>query len=254
MKPIWIGALAIGVMAGCAVVRPGEVGFVQTTGQLSERSTVEGSMGFNPFTSKPIKVNTRIVEVYNELLVPSKEGLSVSAEISLLYHVDPARAKDVYMTFGTNYEEVAVASNLRATTREVCARYEVKELYSTEREKIEQAIAQQLSFHIGKWGFIIDAVLLKDIVMPKEITASIQQKVEAEQQALTMDFIIQKQKKEAERLMIEAIAVRAAQDTINGALTEEAIQYRYIEMMRQLSTSPNSKVIVVDSKQSLMLD
>jgi Holliday junction DNA helicase RuvA len=60
--------------------------------------------------------------------------------------------------------------------------------------------------------------------------------------------------KTAERLMIEAIAVRAAQDTINGALTEEAIQYRYIEMMRQLSTSPNAKVIVVDSKQSLMLD
>src|SRR6478735_5725424 len=204
MKSTLIVALAVGIMAGCAVVRPGEVGFVQTTGRLSDKSTIEGSMGFNPFTSKAIRVNTRIVEVYHELLVPSKEGLSVNAEISLLYHIDPARAKDVYLTFGTNYEEVAVATNLRATTREICARYEVKELYSTEREKIEQAIAQQLSLHIGKYGFIIDAVLLKDIVMPKEITTSIQQKVEAEQQALTMDFIIQKQKKEAERLMIEA--------------------------------------------------
>ena len=232
----------------CMVVRPGEVGYIQTYGKLTENSIKSGSRPFNFFVSKPVKINVKVAEVYEELTVPSKEGLSVKTELSLLYHIDPDKARDVYITFGKNFEEVAVKSNLRATTREICAKYAAKDLYATERLKIEQGISSQLSEHINKYGFIIDAVLLKDIEMPREITMAIEKKVEAEQASLTMDYVIAKQRKEAERLLIESEGIKKSQDIINGAMTPAAIQYRYIEMLKSVGMSPNTKILFMDKQ------
>ncbi|MBX9850971.1 MAG: prohibitin family protein [Cytophagaceae bacterium] len=253
-KNLLIIVLGISMLTSCMVVRPGEVGYIQTSGKLSEKSRKDGIKPFNFFVSKPVKINIRVVEVYENLVVPSKEGLSIHAEISLLYHIDPERAKDVYTMFGKDYEEVAIKSNLRATTREICARYEAKELYATERVKIEEGIAQQLREHISQWGFIIDAVLLKDIVMPKEITQAIEEKVEAEQATLTMDYIIAKQKKEAERMMIEAEAIKKSQEIINQAMNSQALQYRYIEMLKSLGLSPNSKILLLDKQSPVLVN
>jgi prohibitin 1 len=234
------------LLSSCMVVRPGEVGYIQTAGHLPENPVKQGFRPYNPFISKQVKMKIRVIEIYEELLVPSKEGLSIKTEISLLYHIDPDKARDVYVMFGDNYEEVAVKSNLRATTREICAKYEAKQLYATERIKIEQGIAEELRNHISKYGFIVDAVLLKDIEMPAQMTQAIEKKVEAEQASLTMDFIIQRQKKEAERMLIEAEAIKQSQEIINKAMTELALRYRYIEMLKTTGTSPNSKLIFMD--------
>jgi prohibitin 1 len=235
-------------VTSCMVVRPGEVGYIQTAGRLTETSIKGGMKPFNFFVSKEVKINVKVTEVYEELTVPSKEGLSVKTELSLLYHIDPDKARDVYITFGKNFEEVAVKSNLRATTREICAKYAAKDLYATERLKIEQGISSQLNEHISKYGFIIDAVLLKDIEMPKEITAAIEKKVEAEQSALTMDYVIARQRKEAERLLIEAEGIKKSQEVINGAMTQAALQYRYIEMLKSIGVSPNTKILFMDKQ------
>jgi prohibitin 1 len=253
-KQLLIIAGVTSMLTSCMVVRPGEVGYIQTNGRLSEKSMKSGLRPYNPFVSKSVKINVQIVEIYEEMIVPTKEGLSVKAEISLLYHIDPDKAKDVYITFGKNYEEVAIKSNLRATAREICAKYEAKDLYATERTKIEQGMLEQLKNHIDKYGFIIDAVLLKDIVMPKEITQAIEKKVEAEQATLTMDYVISRQKKEAERMLIEAEAIKKSQEIINEAMNPEALQYRYIEMLKTLGLSPNSKLILMDKQAPVILN
>lgn len=253
-KQIIVFAVVASMATSCMIVRPGEVGYIQTFGHLTENSIKAGARPFNFFVSKPVKISVKVVEVYEELTVPSKEGLSVKTEISLLYHIDPNKAKDVYITFGKNYEEVAVKSNLRATTREVCAKYEAKDLYATERLKIEQGITDQLNEHIQKYGFMIDAVLLKDIVMPKEITIAIEKKVEAEQASLTMDFLIARQKKEADRVVIEAEGIKKSQDIINGAMTQPALQYRYIEMLKNVGTSPNTKILFMDKQAPININ
>ncbi len=253
MKKIIVFAASILILFSCMVVRPGQVGYIQNTGKLSENPVKGGSHLFNPFTSKMVKINTQIVEVYERMIVPSKEGLSVDSEISLLYHVNPDRAKEVYIQFGSNYQEVVIISNLRATTREICARYEAKELYSTQREKIENAIKDQLTKQISQYGFIIDAVLLRDIIMPKEIILAIERKVEAEQNALTMEFIIDKQKKEAERQIIEAEGIKKSQEIINTAINQEALQYRYIEALKAIGTSPNAKTILMDKQAPVFI-
>ncbi|HEY9004973.1 MAG TPA: prohibitin family protein [Ohtaekwangia sp.] len=241
------------LMTQCAIVRPGEVGIVQRLGVIRGASITQGTRWFNPFVSKVVKINARTVESFNTLPLPTKEGLSVNTEISLLYHVNPESAKDVYTRFGTNYEEVVVLSNFRATAREVSARYLAKDLYATERTKIEKAVADELSAHIAQYGFVVDAVLLKDIDLPPQLVQAIENKVNAEQAVLQMEFVVEKQKKEAERLVIEAEGIKKAQDIINQSLTEKLLQYNNIQMLKSLVNSPNSKVIITGSNQPSQL-
>jgi prohibitin 1 len=236
----------------CAIIRPGAIGIKQTLGRLRGNELKQGVNFYNPFSSKIIRINIRIVEVFNTLPLPTKEGLNVNTEISLLYHIKPESANEVYLKLGTNYEEVMVLSNFRATAREISARFYAKELYATERNKVETAIAEELSAHISKYGFVVDAVLLKDIILPAQMVQAIQEKVNAEQAALKMEFVIQLQKKEAERRLIEAEAIKKSQDIINSSLTDKQLQYNHIEMLKSLMNSPNAKVIITDGKSPII--
>jgi len=248
-KLFYFGCAAIVLgSVSCRVVRPGELGIKQTLGKMHGGPQLPGTVFFNPFTTRVVKINTRIVESFQTLPLPTKEGLSVNAEISLLYHIKPEEATNVYQKFGTNYQEVMVLSNFRATAREISARYYAKELYATERQKVEKAIADELRSHIEQYGFIVDAVLLKDIVLPPQIMQAIESKVYAEQDALKMDFVIQKQKKEAERQKIEAEGIKAAQDILSQSLNEKILEYSRIKMYEALMSSGNSKVIITDGK------
>lgn len=240
-------------LASCTIVRPGEVGMIQRIGVIKPTPIIRGAKGFNPFTDKIIKINCRVTEVYSQLIVPTREGLSINAELSLLYHVNPDSVKKVYVMFGQNYQEVAIMTNFRATTREITAKYYATELYSTEREKIEQVIKQQMIVAVEKYGFVIDAVLLKDIVLPDQISKAIQNKVQAQQEAMQMEYVILKQQKEADRIVVEAEGIKKAQQIINEAMTPVALKYKYIDMMKGLTTSPNAKVIITNGDVPVML-
>lgn len=252
MKQLFIPA-AVGIMSAmaffsCKIIRPGEIGLKQSMGRLSTRHFGQGAHLFNPFVTKYITMNVRTVELYETLPLPTKEGLSVNAQITLLYHVNPDSVRKVYNRFGLNYENVIVMSNFLATAREVSSRYYAKELYAIEREKVEKVVAEELRNHIGDKGFIIDAVLLKDILLPQAMVDAIQNKVNAEQAALQMDFVIAKQLKEAERLRIEAEGIRRAQNIIDSSLTTKLLQYNNIQALKSLENSPNTKVIITNGQ------
>jgi regulator of protease activity HflC (stomatin/prohibitin superfamily) len=247
-KNILILLLATFIFQNCSIIRPGEIGIKQTLGKIKGKPSVQGVRWYNPFISKVVILNMRTVEVFNTLPLPTKEGLSVNTEISLLYHIKKESANDVYLKFGRNYEEVIVLSNFRATAREISARFYAKDLYATERDKVEKAIFEELKLHIEQYGFVIDAVLLKDIILPPQLVQAIQDKVNAEQASLKMEFVIQQQQKEAQRKIIEAEGIKKAQDIINSSLTDKLLQYNHIEMLRSLSNSPNAKIIMTDGK------
>lgn len=122
------------------------------------------------------------------------------------------------------------------------------------RKEVEEQIKTELKKNLAEKGFEVDAVLLKDVIMPPSIVQAIQNKVNAEQATLEMDFVIERQKKEAERKRIEAEGIKAAQQIINSSLTQEQLQYNSIEMMKGLITSPNAKVIITDGKTPTILD
>ena len=244
----WLPALALGLalafLAGCTTVHPGEVALRQHLGRLTPDRLESGPHAYFPIFTKIVKTNVQTVELYERLPLPTKEGLSVEAEITLLYHVNPEAVRAVYTQFGKDYEKVIVLSNFLATAREVSSRYYAKELYAIERQKVEQVMKDELIHHIGDKGFVVDSVLLKDILLPQSMSNAIQDKVNAEQAALQMEFVIEKQKREAERVRIEAEGVKNAQDIINSSLTDKQLRYNQIQMLKSLANSPNSKIIV----------
>jgi prohibitin 1 len=253
------GATAALVVAAlfqqCTIIRPGQIGLKQSMGKLNHRSFTEGAHFYNPFITKFIQMNVRTVEIYETLPLPTKDGLNVNAQITLLYHVDPQAVSAVYRQFGTNYENVIVQSNFLATAREVSSRYFAKELYAIEREKVEKVVAEELRNHISDKGFIVDAVLLKDILLPTSMVSAIQEKVNAEQAALQMEYVIAKQKMEAERRRIEAMGIYRAQRIIDSSLTTRLLQYNNIEIMKGLVNSPNAKVIITNGQlPNVMVD
>jgi regulator of protease activity HflC (stomatin/prohibitin superfamily) len=259
MKKLWFNSLSFMLVlclsiTSCTVVRPGQVALKQKLGKLKTDPLNAGMHFFNPFLTKVLRINVRTVEIYETLPLPTKEGLSVQTQITLLYHVSPEKAKEVYVKFGTNYEQVMVQSNFLATAREVSSRYYAKELYAIEREKVEAVIVSELTEHIGDKGFVVDAVLLKDIILPPAMSEAIQNKVNAEQAALQMEFVIAKQKKEAERLAIESLGIARSQSIIDSTLTSKLLQYNSIQMMKNLITSPNAKIIITDGKVPMMID
>lgn len=239
-------AFAISSLSGCTIVHPGQVALRQNLGRLTPDRLESGPHLFVPIFTRIVKTNVRTVELYETLPLPTKEGLSVEAQITLLYHVDPAAVRSVYTQYGPNYQEVVVLSNFLATAREVSSKYYAKDLYAIERKKVEKVMKDELIQHLGDKGFVVDAVLLKDILLPESLSRAVQDKVNAEQAALQMEFVIERQKREAERVRIEAEGVKRAQDIINSSLTEKQLRYNQIQMLRTLVSSPNSKIIVTN--------
>jgi len=238
----------------CAIVHPGEVGIKQTLGKIKGDHLAQGAYTFNPFTTTVKKIQTRTVEAYNELDVPTKEGLTVKSEISLLYHVKPEAAREVYTKYGMNYQEVIVETNFRSVARHICGLYYAKELFAVDRKKIEKEIFDELNAGISDKGFVLDAVLLKSITMPPQIFQAVENKLKSEQESLQMEYVISKQKKEAERMQIEAEAIKNYNKTVSESLNEMMVKWSSIQVLKELVTSTNSKVIITDGKSPMIIN
>jgi regulator of protease activity HflC (stomatin/prohibitin superfamily) len=249
-----VGCVLLATTFSCAIVRPGEVGIKQKLGKIKGDHLDQGAYTFNPFTTSVKKIQTRTVEVYNELDVPTKEGLTVKSEISLLYHIQPSAAKDVYIKYGKNYQEVIVETNFRAVVRHICGLYYAKELFAVDRKKIENEMFEELVSSISDKGIIVDAILLKGITMPPQIFQAVENKLKSEQESLQMEFVISKQKKEAERMQIEAEAIKNYNKTVSESLSEMMIKWSGVQVLKGLVTSPNAKVIITDGKSPMMIN
>jgi prohibitin 1 len=247
-------AAMVACVFSCTIVRPGEVGIKQRLGKITSDHLAQGAYVYNFFISTIKKIPVRTVEAFNALDVPTREGLTVKAEVSLLYHVKPEAARDVYTKYGMNYQEVIVESNFRAVARHICGLYYAKELFAIDRKKIESEMFEELKAGIEDKGFIVDAILLKSITMPQQIFQAVENKLRAEQEALQMDFVIAKQRKEADRMQIEAEAIKNYNKTISESLTEMLVKWNSVQVLKELVNSPNSKIIVTDGKSPMILN
>jgi len=146
-----------------------------------------------------------------------------------------------------------VESNFRAIVRHVSASYLAKELFAVDRKKIEKEIYDETVASIGDKGFVVDAVLLKSITMPPQIFQAVENKLKAEQETMQMEFTIAKQRKEAERMQIEADAIKSYNKTVAESLTEILIRWNGVQALKELSTSPSSKLVVTDGRSPMIL-
>lgn len=179
--------------------------------------------------------------------------MNVEAQISILYHVDQTKATDVIGSIGEDYLSTIILPVFRAAAADVTAKFMAKDMHTGNRLDIETAIKVKMMELIGDRGFVIEAVLLKSVTLPPGLYRAIEQKLQAEQDAQRMEFILQKEKQEAERKRIEAGGVRDANKIISEGLTPEILQYKSLEVYQELSKSPNSKIIIGGGTQPIIL-
>ncbi len=249
--------LAIGFCAlitSCTVVRQGEVGVKRTFGKYRDDVYTSGLKFYNPFSSTIVKVDTRTNNMEVNVNIPSKEGLTIGSEVSILYNVMPRKAPDVLRGIGQEYEAAVILPVFRSSIADVTSKYFAKDMHTGNRGEIEIAIRDLMMKTMGNKGITIEAVLLKSIQLPKNLTKAIEEKLEAEQQALRMEFVLQEARREADRKRIQAEGERDAQKIISEGLNPRILQFRAIEAWLQLAQSPNAKVIISNGQNPMMID
>lgn len=247
-----ISCLSI-LITGCAIVRPGEVGVKQRLGKLDTNIHAPGTVIVNPFITKVVKVPTRTMNLEVELSLPSKEGLNVNSIISILYKIDQEQAPNVIKNVGPHYEDVLILSVFRSAASDVCAQFYAKDMHSGNRAVIETKIKESMEVVLKEYGFQVEAVLLKSINLPKGLYRAIEDKLEAEQDAQRMDFVLQQTQKEAEQKKIEAAGVRDANLILSEGITSSILQWRNLEVMSEFAESDNSKIIFTDGEVPAVL-
>jgi prohibitin 1 len=204
MKKFLFFAVVAVVIASCTVVRQDEVGVKRRFGRINDAFITPGAAGYNLFTTRIIKVPTRTVNLELRPDLPSKEGLTIRTEVSILYRIKPELAPKILEKIGLNYEAEVIMPVFRSAAADVTSRYLAKDMHSGERSVIEKAIRTEMAGNLEARGFVIENVLLKGIKLPDGLAKTIEEKLQAEQDAQRMEFVKERQKRDAERLIIEA--------------------------------------------------
>ncbi|HEV2696890.1 MAG TPA: prohibitin family protein [Terriglobales bacterium] len=257
MRLIALGILAlvliIALFNSVTRVGTGHVGVLTLFGRVTGESLAEGMHVINPLkTNNELSVQTQTIK--ESASVPSSEGLMMSLDTSLIYHLNPDRAAEVFQKTGSDYEDKLVEPMLRAAIREATASHTANALYTGEREMVAKQIFDQLTVELNQRGITVENVLLRDIQLPATLKASIEAKQQAEQEALAMNFRLQKETQEAQRKRIEAQGVRDFQQIVAQGISPQLLQWKGIEATELLAKSSNTKVVVIgNSKNGLPL-
>src|SRR5438270_2640150 len=217
MRLIALGILAlvlvIALFNSITRVGTGHVGVLTLFGRVTGEVLPEGMHLINPLKANN-EMSIQTQEIKESASVPSSEGLVMNLDTSLIYHLNPEKAAELYQKIGADYEKVVIEPNLRAAIREATASHSANALYTGEREMVARQIHDQLVGQLNQRGILVENVLLRDIQLPQTLKASIETKQQAEQEALAMNFRLQKEKQEAERKRIEAAGVRDFQQIV----------------------------------------
>jgi prohibitin 1 len=246
-------ACALPPLTGCATIRQDEIGVKTRFGRIATGPLNPGAQFVIPGVNSVLKVPARVVNREVRLEMPSKEGLNVAAEVSILYRARTENVRQILETSGTRYEDDVIIPVFRSAAADVSARYMAKDMHSGTRTGIEQAIKAQMMETLASRGFVVENVLLKSIRLPADLARAIEEKLEAEQRSEQMRFVLDRERQEADRRRIEAQGIREAWDIIAQGLTPQIISYQSIEAFRELARSPNAKVIVTDGKAPMLL-
>jgi regulator of protease activity HflC (stomatin/prohibitin superfamily) len=157
----------------------------------------------------------------------------------------------VYKTIGTRFEGVVIDPQLRSVIRDVTAEYEAKLLYSASREVVAQNMFRHIQAALAPRGIEAEQVLLRNVQLPPLLTAAIQEKLQAEQQAQRMRFVLDRERQEAERKRVEAQGIADFQTIVARGISAELLKWKAIEVAHELSKSPNAKIIVLGDKSGL---
>lgn len=197
--------------------------------------------------------DVREKQAEEQMKVLSRNGLNINVDVTVRYNPQFDKVGDLHETFGKDYANTLIRPEVRAAVRKIIGRFEPEELYSTRREEVQSMIAEDIEHSLGNNYIALRATLIRDIALPDKVKNAIEEKIEAEQSALKYEYILQQERKEAERKVIEARAKSEANKILNASLTSNILKDKGIEATLKLANSANSKVVIVGSSDGLPL-
>lgn len=237
-----IGVLVLILLLSIYTIPAGHVGVYHLFGKVNDVEKKPGMHLKNPFaqvTKMSIKTQEYTMSgtpnegqkrgVNDAISSLTKEGLTVDLDVTVLYRLEPEKASDIYKEVGTNYVNVIVRPKIRESIRSITAKYNAKRIYSEDREELQLEIAESISKELGKRGIIVERVLLRNVKLPKKVTNAIEEKLEAEQDAQKMEFVLQREKKESERKRVEAKGIADSNEIIANSLDEQYLRWYWIQ-------------------------
>jgi regulator of protease activity HflC (stomatin/prohibitin superfamily) len=244
------GFLLVILLFSCVTkVGTGHVGVLTLFGRVTGETLPEGIHLINPLkTNNEMSIQTQTLK--ESASVPSSEGLMMSLDTSLIYHLNPDRASEVFQKISADYENVVVEPTLRSAIREATASHTANALYTGEREMVGKQIYDQVSQQLSQRGLTVENVLLRDIQLPATLKAAIEAKQQAEQESLAMNFRLQKETQEAQRKRIEAAGVRDFQQIVAQGISAQLLEWKGIEATENLAKSANTKVVVIGNNKN----
>lgn len=258
IRSFGIVLIIIGALNACVKqIDAGQIGVTSLFGKVSNEVLTSGLNFINPLVdvnTVDIKtLNYTMSGVHNEgdkegddaIRVLTADGLEVTIDLTVLYRVVGTEAPRLIKETGLDYKDKIVRPLTRTKIRDNAVYFTAIDLYSTKRDQFQSRIFNSIEADFKKRGLILEQLLLRNITLPNNVKTSIEEKIKAEQDAQKMEFVLQKEKQEAERKRVEAQGIADYQRIISTGLNDKQLQYEQIQMMKGLITSPNSKVIVM---------
>ncbi len=258
----------IGFLSSCIVqIGTGEVGVQILFGNVQNTTLASGLHFINPLLDvQKLDIKTQnytMSAVHNEgakegddaIRVLTSDGLEVVMDLTVLYKVVPSAAPEILRSTGIDYTDKIVRPLTRTMIRDNAVYYDAVSLYSTKRDEFQNRIFNWIESDFKKRGLLLEQLLLRNITLPQSVRTSIEQKISAEQDAQKMQFVLQKERQEAERKRVEAQGIADYQKIISESLTDRQLQYESIKAQLEVAKSPNAKVIIMGKTGSpLILD
>ncbi len=256
IKIVGFALLLIGVVVSSVIqINPGEIGVQKLFGKVSDKTLESGLNIINPLMEVVVfdvrTQNYTMSGVQDEgsqvgddaIRVLSADGLEVIIDLTVLYKVIPNEAPRILQEIGTDYRNVIVRPICRTKIRDNAVYYDAVALYSTRRDEFQARIFKTIEADFKSRGLFLEQLLVRNITLPTSVKTTIESKINAEQDAQKMTFVLQKEKQEAERKRVEAQGIADYQKILSTGLSDKQLQY---EMIKAIATSPNAKLIIMN--------
>jgi regulator of protease activity HflC (stomatin/prohibitin superfamily) len=255
--------IILGLSTSCFVqIEPGQAGVQTLFGKVQPGLLTEGLNFVNPLVDV-VKFDVRtqnytMSAIHDEgdhagddaIRVLTADGLEVVIDLSVLYHIIPEKAPDILRSIGLDIKDVIVRPVSRTKIRDNAVFYDAVALYSSKREEFQQKIFQTIEKEFAERGLVLENLLIRNIQLPESVKTTIESKINAEQESQKMKFVLEKERQEADRKRVEAQGISDYQRILTSTLTDKLLQYEQIKAQKEIATSPNAKVIILNGKNS----
>ena len=268
LRFVALGLVVLGFLTACIKqIDAGQIGVISVFGKVQNTVLQSGLTIVNPFAEVSVvdvKTQNYTMSGVNDegeksgddaIRVLTADGLEVIIDLSVLYRVLGSQAPNIVRETGLDFRDKIVRPITRTRIRDNAVYFTAIDLYSTKRDQFQTRIFTTIDADFKKRGLVLEQLLVRNITLPANVKTSIEEKIKAEQDAQKMEFVLQKEKQEAERKRVEAQGIADYQRIINTGLTDNQLQYEQIKALKEIATSQNSKVVIMgNSKTPIIID